>query len=235
MTRKTILVVEDDGAIRRGIADTVTFGGYRAIEAADGQAGLDRALRAAYDLLLLDLMLPGPGGLEILRAVRDSRPTVPVIILTARKDEADRVRGLQAGADDYVVKPFSVRELTARIEAVLRRSPGRPTDVRKVALPEGRADLESREVRFACGDRAGLSERETDLLRYLARNPGPPVTRDELLMHVWGIDPGGAGTRTVDMHVARLREKLRDDSGDPRLLVTVRGKGYMFQPAETAG
>ncbi len=234
MTRR-ILIVEDDAAIRRGVVDTLEFNGYRALEAEDGTTGLERALRATYDLLLLDVMLPGVTGLQILEQVRASRPTVPVIILTARGDEGDRVEGLRLGADDYVVKPFSVKELMARVEAVLRRSAERPTDVAEVSVPSGCADLVRREVRFDCGDRSDLSEREAELLRYLASNSGRPIAREELLARVWGIDPTGTSTRTIDMHVARLREKLRDDSNDPRIVVTIRGKGYMFQAAEAQG
>jgi DNA-binding response OmpR family regulator len=137
---------------------------------------------------------------------------------------------LQLGADDYVVKPFSIRELTARIRAVLRRSPSRPLDVGGVRFPTAgvEADLCRRELRFAGGDRAELSEKEVDLLRYLAVNPQRAISREELLQSVWLIDPRGAGTRTVDMHVARLREKLRDDAQEPRIVLTVRGKGYML-------
>jgi DNA-binding response OmpR family regulator len=192
------------------------------------------ALRRNYDLLLLDLVLPGKSGLDILREVRGVRPTQPVIILTARGEESDRVEGLRRGADDYVVKPFSVRELLARVEAVLRRSPERPTDVHEISLPAGTADLERREVRFADGQRAELSEREVELLRYLAAHHGRAIARDEILANVWRISPQGLSTRTIDMHVARLREKLRDDSEAPQVLLTVRGKGYMFaQPQGT--
>jgi DNA-binding response OmpR family regulator len=173
--------------------------------------------------------LPGKGGLDILRAVRATRPGQPVIILTARGEEQDRVEGLRAGADDYVVKPFSVKELVARVEAVLRRSPSRPTtEVDEVKLPQGKANFARREVRFKDGSRCELSEREVELLRYLAANSGRAIARDELLANVWRISPDGLPTRTIDMHVARLREKLRDDPTDPAVLLTVRGKGYMF-------
>ncbi|MFH1265468.1 MAG: response regulator transcription factor, partial [Planctomycetota bacterium] len=151
-----------------------------------------------------------------------------IIILTARGEEADRVRGLNDGADDYVVKPFSVKELLARVEAVLRRTPERPTDVGPIAIPGGRIDLARREVRFDDGRRADLSEREIELLRYLASNSGRAVAREELLANVWRIAPQGVTTRTIDMHVARLREKLCDDPAHPVILLTVRGKGYMF-------
>lgn len=228
MTQATILTVEDDAAIRRGIVDSLDFAGYRVLEAADGDRGMELAISCEYDLLLLDLVLPGFGGLEILSRVRESRPTQPVIILTARGEEQDRVEGLRQGADDYVVKPFSVKELMARVEAVLRRSPQRPTDVSSVQLPNGHADFDRREIRFECGTRQELSEREVELLRYLIRNPGRAITRDELLQNVWQIDPRGVSTRTIDMHVARLREKLRDDPLDPKIVVTVRGRGYMY-------
>ena len=232
MARGTALVIEDDDAIRRGIVDALAFEGYRTLEAGDGDSGLARALTANCDVILLDLVLPGRDGLEILREVRAARPTLPVIILTARGAEADRVAGLKLGADDYVVKPFSVRELLARVEAVLRRSPERPSDVAEVPVPGGVADLARCEVRFEDGGRADLSEREAALLRYLATNPGRAVSRDEILSRVWQLDPRGVHTRTIDMHVARLREKLRDDPAEPAVIRTVRGKGYMFATSE---
>jgi DNA-binding response OmpR family regulator len=151
-----------------------------------------------------------------------------VIILTARGEEADRVRGLRDGADDYVVKPFSVKELLARVEAVLRRSPERPCDMAVVPIPGARIDLDRREVQFDDGQREELSEREVELVRYLAANAGRAIAREELLANVWRISPRGLPTRTIDMHVARLREKLRDDPERPAVLLTVRGKGYMF-------
>src|SRR5436190_15457426 len=230
MEQQTVLTVEDDPAIRRGIVDALRFAGYGVFEAARGDVGRQMALERSYDLLLLDLVLPGCEGLDILRAVRQIRPVQPVIILTARGEEHDRVEGLRAGADDYVVKPFSVKELLARVEAVLRRSPGRPSDLEEVQLPGGTADFARREVRFADGERCELSEREVELLRYLAIHGQRAVSRDELLANVWRISPDGLPTRTIDMHVARLREKLRDDSAEPKILLTVRGKGYMFQP-----
>ena len=235
MTRQQILTVEDDPAIRRGIVDALRFAGYQALEAADGRQGLQMALSRQYDLLLLDLVLPGPGGFEILQEVRRVRPTLPVIILTARGEEADRVRGLSDGADDYVIKPFSVKELLARVEAVLRRSPQRPADVGQIAIPGGQVDLARCEVRFDDGSRAELSEREVELLRYLAANSGRAVAREEILANVWRISPQGVTTRTIDMHVARLREKLRDDPAAPAVLLTVRGKGYMFAVGSAAG
>lgn len=231
MSTKTILTVEDDSAIRRGIVDALSFVGYRVLQAGHGDLGMEMAVQQAYDLLLLDLVLPGKGGLDILRALRRTRPTQPVIILTARGEENDRVEGLRAGADDYVVKPFSVKELLARVEAVLRRTPERPSDVELVPIPSGIADFARRELRFEDGSRCDLSEKEIELLRYLVSNPGRAIARDELLANVWRISPDGLPTRTIDMHVVRLREKLRDDPASPRVLLTVRGKGYMFAGA----
>lgn len=228
MSQPAILIIEDDSAIRRGIVDAVKFSGYVPIEAANGDMGLKLALGRDYDLLLLDLVLPGVGGLEILRCLRDARPTQPVIILSALGEEANRVAGLKLGADDYVVKPFSVKELLARVEAVLRRSPERPRDVKHFDFPGGCADLERQELRFHDQGREELSSREVELLGYLVRHAGRSVSRDELLANVWRISPRGLSTRTVDMHIARLREKLRDDPDEPRVLVTVRGKGYMI-------
>jgi len=229
MTRsRQVLTIEDDAAIRRGIVDALEFAGYRVLEAANGDAGLEQAVRSDYDLLLLDLVLPGRSGFEILQELRCVRPTVPVIILSARGEEADRVRGLRMGADDYVVKPFSVKELLARVEAVLRRTPERPSDIGRAVFAGGHADFARREVCFDDGSRVELSEREVELLRYLAINSGRAIAREEILAHVWRISPRGAATRTIDMHVARLRDKLRDDPSEPTIVLTVRGKGYMF-------
>ena len=234
MARRRVLVVEDDRAIRQGMVDVLDFEGFEVLQAADGRAGMDLALTANIDLLLLDLVLPGPGGLEILREVRASRPTLPVIVITAKGAEDDRVRGLRDGADDYVVKPFSVKELVARVEAVLRRSAERPGDVRQVALPTGVVDLERREIRHDDGARFELSEREAQLLRYLVAHAGRAISRDELLERVWQINPRAiVETRTIDMHVARLREKLRDDPAAPAIIRTVRGKGYMVEGGAT--
>ena len=226
--KRTILVIEDDGAIRQGLVDALEFEGYAPVVAEDGNRGRELALQATCDLILLGLVLPGTGGLEILRKVREARPTLPVIVLTARGQENDRVEGLRLGADDYVVKPFSVTELLARVEAVLRRSPERPSDVTVVEIPGGCADLSRCEVRYDDGDRQDLSERESKLLEYLARNAGRAISRDEILTRVWKLNPNGIETRTIDMHVARLREKLRDSSSKPSVVLTVRGKGYMW-------
>lgn len=228
MTKKRILVVEDDPAIRGGIVDALRFAGYDTFEAATGHEGMTRARGLECDLVLLDLVLPGPGGLEILRELRLARPTLPVIILTALGDEKDRVAGLRLGADDYVVKPFGVNELLARVEAVLRRTPGRPLDLKEVKLPCGVADLSSGQARFNDGQSVELTPKEVELLRYLACNGGRVIGREEVLMRVWGIAAKGVTTRTIDMHITRLRAKLRDGEGTRQLIRTVRGRGYAF-------
>jgi DNA-binding response OmpR family regulator len=225
-----VLVVEDDRAIREGLVDALGFDGYRVLQAETAPAGQEAALRSHCDLVLLDLMLPGGDGFSVLGEIRRLKPKLPVIILTARGREADRVRGLRLGADDYVVKPFSVRELLARVDAVLRRSGGqdRPTTLTELAIPGGRADLARRELAFDDGSRCELSDREVALLAYLARYKSRAVGRDEILREVWHLDPKRVQTRTIDMHVARLRDKLRDPKDQPKVILTVRGKGYMF-------
>jgi DNA-binding response OmpR family regulator len=229
MPDATIMTIEDDAAIRRGIVDALSFAGYRVIECGRGDDGCQQAVTRAYDLLLLDMVLPGMTGLDILRRVRQVHPTLPVIILSAKGEEQDRVSGLELGADDYVVKPFSVKELLARVTAVLRRSPSRPTDVDRVALASGEIDFARGEMVFRDGTRCELSERELALVRYLARNAGRAISREELLASVWQIEARRATTRTIDMHVARIREKLRDAGA----IATVRGKGYMLSLSGT--
>jgi DNA-binding response OmpR family regulator len=171
-------------------------------------------------------VLPSGDGLDILREVHRLLPTLPVIILSARGEEADRIQGLRLGADDYLVKPFSVKELIARIQAVLRRSPERPKPVAPVLFRGGVVNPASGEISFDDGALRSLSTMEADLLRYLAMNAGRTVSREEILARVWRITAKKFETRTVDMHIARLREKLRDHSEE--IIQTVRGKGYRF-------
>lgn len=223
-----ILVVEDDVPIRRGVVDALQAAGYVTGEAGSAAQARRAIAEDAFDLLLLDLVLPGGDGLDILEELRGTRPERPVIILTARGEEADRVRGLKLGADDYVVKPFSARELLARVEAVLRRSPPSNGQAERVEFAGGTVDLARNEIVFDDATRGELSQREAVLLAYFARNTGRTIDRDELIRHVWNLDPHGLQTRTVDMHVARLREKLGDDPTAPRLIRTIRGKGYVF-------
>lgn len=232
MSDASILVIEDDAAIRRGIVDALDYAGFRVHEAADGKSGLDAALETPVDLVLLDVMLPAIDGFDVLRELRAAKPTLPVIMVTARGAERDVVRGLGAGADDYVTKPFSAVELLARVNAVLRRSPERPTDVETLRADGRTIDLGRREIVLADGTRRELTEREADILRYLASSAGRVVDRDELLHRVWGLNPRGIATRTVDMQVARLRDKLGNGSG-AAVIVTVRGKGYKLGESVT--
>ncbi|MEM1085999.1 MAG: response regulator transcription factor [Verrucomicrobiota bacterium] len=224
MAETTILVIEDDPAVRRGVVDALEFAGYRTLEAGDGNKGLELALQASYRLLLLDLVMPGRDGFSILSELKKRRAGQPVIILSARGEENDRVRGLELGADDYVMKPFSVRELLARVEAVLRRTCEREAPVEKRTVPGGEVDFSAGRVAFENGDEESLSEREAELLRYLLEAEGRVVSREEILRHVWGLDPARTETRTLDMHIMHLRSKLRDKA--QQFLVTVRGKGW---------
>lgn len=219
-----ILVVEDDAAVRQGIVDALGFAGYEVISAADGREGMEKALRASYQLMLLDLVMPHHSGFEVLEALKKERPGQPVIILSARGEEADRVKGLTMGADDYVVKPFSVRELLARVDAVLRRSSERIVGADSYSFTGGQVDFARREITLENGHRHEISERESDLMHYLISNSGRAVAREELLRQVWRIDPKNIETRTIDMHVAHLREKLGESGAE--VVVTVRGKGY---------
>lgn len=229
---RTVLVVEDDPAIRTGLLDALAFAGYRTTSAGKAQDGLQQAIAADLDLVILDVVLPDGSGFDVLQQIRRSRPRLPVIMVTARGAEPDRIFGLKHGADDYVVKPFSAGELLARVEAVLRRSAERPLDVEQCQLPGCRVDFARREVTHQDGSVHTLSDKETDILRYLVSNPGRAIPRAELLQRVWGFDPAGMHTRTIDMHVLRLREKLGDDAEQAKVIVTVRGLGYMLQQAE---
>ena len=233
MNRSTVLVVEDDTAIRRGLVDALTYAGYGVLDCDDGRTALEVALESSIDLVLLDVMLPRLDGFGVLRELRRTQPTLPIIMVTARGAEEDRVRGLADGADDYVIKPFSARELLARVEAVLRRSPQRAGDVLVLRAGDRTMDLQRREISRPGAVCRQLTLREVEILRYLAANRGRAIDRSELLRHVWGLNPRGIQTRTVDMHIARLRDKLRDTADDPvdHVIQTVRGKGYML--AET--
>jgi DNA-binding response OmpR family regulator len=233
MPQARIVVIEDEPAIRRGVTDALRASGYEVAEAADGVRGLEEALRRNVELVLLDLLLPKRDGLEVLAEIRKVQPTLPVIVLTARGTEEDRVRGLKIGADDYVVKPFSARELLARIEAVLRRSVDRPGDVRGARFGRAIIDFERRQIRRPERENIELSETEAAILSFLVANRTRAVSREELLARLWGILPREVETRTVDMHVARLRTKLRAHARDKigEAIVTVRAHGYMAGPA----
>ncbi len=234
MSLVQILIIEDDTAIRIGVCDALESNGYSVTGVETGERGLAEIHASAFDLVLLDVVLPGQDGMQVLPQIRELRPSLPVIMITARGDVQDRVRGLDLGADDYVIKPFNVRELLARVEAVLRRVPQRGDERAEFQLPGGpRVDFGRRKICFSDGRQIELSEKEADLLRYLTTRRGLIVTRDELIERIWGINPKGIQTRTVDMHIARLREKIGDDTGEPQIIVTCRGRGYSLAPEET--
>ncbi len=233
MSKKRVIVVaEDEEAIRRAVVDMLQMAGYEPREAGDGQKGLEMAKGAGVDLVLLDLLMPKLNGFEVLDELRRTKPSLPVIILTARGSEDDRVRGLRSGADDYIVKPFSARELLARVDAVLRRSPDRPAPVTKIIGGQTVADCGRREICGPDDTRSSLSEMEAGILERLASHAGRAVSREELLASVWGIRDGAVETRAIDMHITRLRQKLQagEPKSDREWIITVRGKGYMLGP-----
>lgn len=219
-----ILVIEDEEAVQEAIVAALESSGYSVITAADGQEGLDRLRSERPDLVLLDLMLPKIGGMDVCTLIRE-HSEVPIVMLTGLAAEDDRVEGLTRGADDYITKPFRARELAARVRAVLRRSRHWSSDDRRLLQID---DLEirpaAREVRLK-GEQVDLTPKEFDLLEYLARNAGSVVPRERILDRVWGedeyIDP-----RTLDVHIRWLREKLEDNPSSPQRLLTVRGEGY---------
>ena len=219
MTR--ILVVEDNADLAYGLRNNLEIEGYDVEVAADGEEGLRRARRSRPDLVILDLMLPGLDGFRVLRAMRADALTMPVLILTARGEEADKVRGLKLGADDYVTKPFGVLELLARVEALLRRNPAAPPLER---IGEIEIDRATRVVTRR-GRPVDLAPRELDLLIALADRRGAIATRLDLMRDVWGWSDAVI-TRTIDTHIAELRRKLEDDPAKPRLILTVRKVGY---------
>ena len=222
-----ILVVEDEPSLGMAIRDELEFEGFEASVVEDGKAGLDRILAESPDLVVLDLMLPGKSGFEICREVRDRGMATPVIMLTARAQEVDRIRGLELGADDYMVKPFSLAELVARIRAVLRRTQGTGrTEGAPEILEVGelRLDVRKQEA-FNRGRRVELTHKEFQLLELLLRHPGEVISRDEFLRRVWGEDIY-VTPRTVDTHMASLRKKIEDEADRPRYIQSVRGAGY---------
>ena len=224
MTR--VLLIEDEDAYRETLGYLLRKEGFDVVEAADGTSGLAEFDRGGADIVLLDLMMPGLPGTEVCRRLR-AHSSVPVIMVTARDDEIDKVVGLELGADDYVTKPFSHRELVARIRAVLRR--GQEVELEPDVLEVGgvRMDVERHEV-WVRGEQVKLALKEFELLEILLRNAGRVLTRGQLIDRIWGADYVG-DTKTLDVHVKRLRAKVEADPAEPTLLVTVRGLGYKFE------
>ena len=226
-----ILIVDDEPEMLRGLEDNLQFEGYQTVTAGDGKKGLALALSEAPDLIVLDVMMPGMSGWDLCRELRRRGLDVPVIMLTARGEEVDRVLGLELGADDYVTKPFSLRELMARIRAVLRR-PGPRQKFEEFAFGAVRVHLRARQV-FKGGREVRLTRKEFDLLRYLVEHPGEVITRDRLLDEVWGYERFPT-TRTVDTHILRLRQKFEDDPERPAHILTAHGQGYRFVAERSA-
>jgi DNA-binding response OmpR family regulator len=224
MTR--ILIVEDEPNMVAGLRDNFEFEGYDVITAPDGVAGLERALTEDPDLVILDVMMPRMSGLDVCRQLKAKRPSVPIIMLTARGQEVDKVVGLELGADDYVTKPFSIRELLARVKAVLRRSTTAPKEQEKYSFGEVEVDLKSCQV-SRLGKELEFSSKEFELLKYFLCHPGEALSRDRLLEDVWGYDRFPT-TRTVDAHIVRLRQKVEPRPEEPRFILTVHGTGYKF-------
>jgi two-component system, OmpR family, response regulator ResD len=223
----TVLVVDDEPIVREVVASYLQHEGYSTLEAADGEAARRLLEEQPPDLVVLDLMLPGIDGLELCRWIR-ARSDLPVIMLTARGDEADRIVGLELGADDYVSKPFSPRELAARVRTVLRRSSAELARAERLSFHGLELDGRTREV-TRNGDELALTAKEFDLLWFLANHPRHVFSRDQLMDRVWGYE-AAFDTGTVTVHVRRLREKIESDPSRPRLLQTVWGVGYRFNP-----
>ncbi len=226
-TKPRILVVEDEAAIRDGLTDVLVYHGYSVDAVGDGRDGLHKALSGQYDLLLLDVMLPGRDGFSICDEVRKVDRDLAVIMLTAKTTDEDIVNGLSLGADDYIAKPFSIAQLLLRVKAVLRRSRNAAAPAAQIKLAGG-VEIDVPNLSGRRGTEAlTFTRREMEILEYLQRNTQRPVSRDELLTKVWGYDRSAEiETRTVDIHVAKLRRKIEADAKEPRSLLTVRGAGY---------
>ena len=224
-----LLIIEDEEPIRVGLEDLFVYHGFAVDSAADGPGGLAKALTGRFDLILLDIMLPGLDGFEICDRIRAVDRAQPIIMLTARTADADIIQGLRLGADDYVSKPFSVTELVLRVQAVLRRSGATGDAAERLRI--GALEIDALNLRGRRGaEEIPFTRREIEILRYLAAHAERPVSREELLNKVWGYARDcGLETRTVDIHIAKLRRKIEPDPAEPRHLLTVRGAGYRLQ------
>jgi DNA-binding response OmpR family regulator len=225
---ETILIIEDDPAMLRGLKDNFEFKGYKVLTAADGEEGLNAALNENLDLIILDIMLPKINGYEICRLIRGEGLSMPIIMLTAKGEESDVILGLNLGADDYVTKPFSIKELIARVAAFLRRAKQAERDVYEFGqyqlhVPARKLTYEGKEVK--------LSPKEFNLLEFFIKRPGRALTRDEILNRVWGYD-SFTGQRSIDRFITTLRNKIEPDPHNPIFIHTIREIGYKFEPPE---
>jgi DNA-binding response OmpR family regulator len=225
--RKTrILIVEDEPAMVQGLRDNFEYEGYEVISAADGVDGLSRAIADQPDLVVLDVMMPKMSGLDVCKQLKARKPSLPIIMLTARGQEIDKVVGLELGADDYVTKPFSIRELMARVKAVLRRASPQAAIAETYRFSDVEVNVRSNEV-LRGGQPVELSSKEFALLAYFVAHPAETLSRDRLLDAVWGYE-NYPTTRTVDAHIVHLRQKLEPNPEEPRFILTVHGSGYKF-------
>lgn len=236
MNNTTILVAEDDIHIRIGLTDTLESEGYQVIEAKDGNEALAAFDQKSPDLVLLDVMMPGKSGYDVCRAIRTKDAMVPVIMLTAKGEEIDKVVGLKLGADDYITKPFGIHELLARIDAVLRRAERFKSppvkDKGKYAFAFAGFTVDPKRFKMTGADKSfDLSKREIELLKLFAAHPGEVLDRDTILTRIWGVDYGGT-TRTLDQHIAMLRKKIEKKPATPVIITTVHGVGYRFESDE---
>jgi DNA-binding response OmpR family regulator len=232
VAKERILIVEDEPAVARGLEYGFESEGYQVLWAETGRQALELARKHDPHLVLLDIRLPDISGFDVCRQLRSEGGRMPILMLTARDEEVDKVLGLELGADDYVVKPYSLRELLSRVRALLRRAYGDlalPGARQRVSFGDIEVDLERMQV-LRRRQPVDLTPTEFRLLRYLVLNPNRPFNREELISAVWGYDSGIGSARTVDVHIRHLREKLEDEPGQPRWLVTVRGVGYRFEP-----
>ncbi len=225
---KTIMIIEDDVSILRGLKDNLSFESYEVMTSADGQEGLKLALEKKFDLLLLDIMLPGINGYDICRRLKKEKPELPIIMITARGTEIDKVAGLDLGADDYITKPFSIPELLARIRAVLRRTQATSKEIDSYSFGEVTIDFKKFKATVAEKE-VKLSSREFALMKYLIEHEGEVIHRHDLLDKVWGYEVTPT-TRTVDNYILDLRKKFEKDPANPIHITSIRGAGYKFEP-----
>lgn len=222
-----ILIIEDEPSMRMGLEDNLDYEGYRVESAGDGNEGLQKITKEQYDLVLLDVMLPGMSGFDICRHLRKNGNHVPIILLTAKGEEIDKVLGLELGADDYITKPFSLRELMARIKAVLRRGSGTDEENEESNISIGKlsVDFNSYDAQGA-GESIKMSHKEFEVLRYLYEHRQQTVSRFDLLDNIWGYEDEQPTTRTVDNFIVKLRQKIEQNPNDPHIILTVHGIGY---------